>query len=332
MAIKRELKAAELDCAFFKVEERPVFINKFFNGFHSIPDYKAIVDLDNETALSVVSKDYRLITNEEAYRIAGLLIPKLFEGKTIHDFMAFNIRMSKSKGSCIIDLILPSDGRNLFGDKNECYTPFIRIWNSYNKTTKLKYEIGFCRWICLNGVIFGEVGFKFSAAHTSRQAGFRLDDIVEAGSKKLINVKTAWTEFEKKLTKVREIPMPQSLVLAMYCKAFDISIDPKDLSAYQRDSYATQAKKLIDDGKEYFSELGNNGYAMYNVLTDYASYPPVNSFNMNGYQQKVGQWLTEIVNAYDSNNFKLSEFIGEYLDTAAFLESLISNKATRMDK
>ena len=323
MAIKRDLKEVNLKEAFFKVEERPIYVNKFFNGFHSIPDYKAIVDVDNENALSVVSKDYRLITSEEAYQIAELLIPKLFEEKTICDFIAFNIHMSKSKGSCIIDLILPSGRRDLFGDKNECYTPFIRIWNSYNKTSKLKYEIGFCRWICLNGVIFGEVGFKFSAAHTSRHIGIQLNDIVEAGSKKLINVNTAWIELERKLSKVKEILMPQSLILAMYCKAFDISIDPKDLSIYQRESYAIQAKKLIDDGKEYFADLGNNGYAMYNVLTDYASYPPVNSFKMNGYQQKVGQWLTEIVNAYESDNFKLSEFIGEYLDTAAFLESLI---------
>lgn len=325
MAIKREIQAADLECAFFKVEERPVYVKQFFNGFHAIPDYKTIVETDNETALSVVSKDYRLITNEDAYRIAGLLIPKLFEGKTINDFMAYNIRMSKSKGSCIIDLILPSDGRNLFGDENERYTPFIRIWNSYNKTTKLKFEIGFCRWICLNGVIFGEVGFKFSTAHTNRSIGFHIDDIVEAGSKKLINVKKAWIELEKKLTKVREIRMPQSLVLAMFCRAFDITINPKDLSAYQRESYTIQAKKLINDGKEYFAELGNNGYAMYNVLTDYASYPPVNGFNINGYQQKVGQWLSDMVNSYESKNFKLSEFIGEYLDTAAFLESLISD-------
>lgn len=329
MAIERELKQANLKEVFFQVEELPVAAEYFFKGFKTIPGYKAIVDAETGAPISVVSSDYRLITNKQAFEIATQLIPMLFEDMTISDFEAYNVRMPHSKGACIIDLIIPADSKNPFLSQDECYTPFIRIWNSYNKTTKLKFEIGFCRWICLNGCIFGEVGFEFSTAHTKQHIGFDLKEIVKKGSKHLINVKAAWEQFNRKLSKVREIPMPQSLILAMYCKAFNITIDQKKVSKYQREKYATQAQKLITDGKEYFAEFGNNGYAMFNVLTDYASYPPEYNFNMNSYQYKVGEWLNDIVKAYDSGNFKLSEFIGEYLDTAAFLESLVPSEANK---
>ena len=326
MAIIRELKEANLQEPFFPVEERPICVEQFFGGFKNIPGYKAIVDVESGTAISVVSRDYQLITNKDAYEIAIYLIPRLFQDKTISDFVPYNVRMVSSKGSCTIDLILPSVRTELFNNPNECFTPFIRISNSYNRTSRLKFEIGFCRFICLNGVIYDEIGFKFSVAHTKQQLGFRFDEIVEQGSKHLINVKSAWQQFELKLTKIREIQMPQSLILAMFCRAFDINIDSKKVSERQRETYANQVNKLISDGKEYFNELGNNGYAMFNVLTDFASHPPVNGFNINGYQRKVGEWLNDIVDAYDKKDFKLSEFIGEYLDAASYLESLIPTK------
>lgn len=326
MAIKRAIEEVDITQAFFPVEERPVGIEPFFGNFKSIPGYKAIVDSDLGTAISIVSKDYQLITNRDAYEIAVRLIPKLFEGKTINDFIPYNVRIANSKGSCIIDLIIPTGWKNLFGDKKESYTPFIRIWNSYNRTYRLKFEIGFCRWICLNGSIFGEIDFKFSATHTKRHLGFCFDDIVEQGAKRLINVKKAWHQFELKLSKGKEIAMPQSLILAMFCRAFNIIVDPHKITSQQKQTLAKQAEKLIANGKEYFEELGNNGYAMFNVLTDFASYPPAYSFNMNNYQHMAGKWLSDIVDAYEKADFKLSEFIGKYLDTSAYLESLISCK------
>lgn len=120
--------------------------------------------------------------------------------------------------------------------------------------------------------------------------------------------------------------MPQSLILAMFCRAFNIIVDPHKITSQQKQTLAKQAEKLIANGKEYFEELGNNGYAMFNVLTDFASYPPAYSFNMNNYQHMAGKWLSDIVDAYEKADFKLSEFIGKYLDTSAYLESLISCK------
>jgi hypothetical protein len=46
-------------------------------------------------------------------------------------------------------------------------TAFLRPSNSYNRTQLLRFE-GFCRWICLNGIIFGRKSIEFSYAHTRR--------------------------------------------------------------------------------------------------------------------------------------------------------------------
>ena len=83
MAIKRAIEEVDITQAFFPVEERPVGIEPFFGNFKSIPGYKAIVDSDLGTAISIVSKDYQLITNRDAYEIAVRLIPKLLDRKSV---------------------------------------------------------------------------------------------------------------------------------------------------------------------------------------------------------------------------------------------------------
>ena len=42
----------------------------------------------------------------------------------------------------------------------------MRIINSYNKTACLKYQFGFCRWICQNGMIFESKSVDFVFTHT----------------------------------------------------------------------------------------------------------------------------------------------------------------------
>ncbi len=330
--MKRTWVNRSLSEVLFPVEERPVNFVDRQGRFWKIPQSKAIVDSNTSRTFAVVSKNYRLVTNREAYDIADYIIRGVFPGYTLKDFVVFNIYMPKTKGSCRIDLIVPHTELSPFGDESDQWTPFVRITNSYNKTYLLKYEIGFCRWICLNGVIFGQKGVTLAFNHTQITQK-DLDEIIKKAIKQIGNIRDLWLEFEKKLKRLREISIPESLSLAMFCKAFGIVIkDEKKLKPLQKKSLGIKAKQILTASKDYFDELGNNAYAIFNVLTDFASFPEGTSNSDNfvhSYQRKVGDWVNEILKEYEKEDYSLYKYVGEdAMNTAFILEALVKRGNT----
>lgn len=328
--MKRTWAPKNINDVLFPVEVRPVLYVDNNGHTKFIPQSKAIVDPRTSYTFAVVSRSYRLITNREAYEIADYIIRGVFPGLTLKDFVVFNIYMPRTKGSCRIDLIKPHTFENPFGDETDQWTPFVRITNSYNKTFLLKYEIGFCRWICLNGVIFGQKGVTVAFNHTEITKK-DLDEIIEKAIKQIGNIRNLWSAFEKKLKRLKDITIPESLALAMFCKAFGIVIkDEKKLKPNQIESLGIKAKQIVRISKDYFDELGNNAYAIFNVLTDFASFPEgTTNFNnyVHSYQRKVGDWVDDLIKEYDKEGYSHYKYIGEdAMNTAFILEALIKRE------
>ena len=325
--ITRERQTYNLKEAFFPVREECVYRDAF--RAKKIPGYKALVNSNDDNVLSIVSNEYQLLLNVDAFEMADFVVRSVFDGVTLKDFECFNVHMPKSKASCRIDLIIPNKFRRLFGLRNESWIPFVRITNSYNRTKTLKYEIGFCRWICLNGVIFGKMGIKISINHSSGAFYPDIENAINAQKKELGNIESLWEIFERKMTALRNISLPVSCALPIYCKVFDIKKGKETISPAQKQILYDKAHQIINAGKEYFSELGNNAYAMMNVLTDYASFPAWSTGSGNyvgGYQRKVGQWVDEFLVEAKKDDFSLSSYIGdEYQNAAYYLESLVQN-------
>lgn len=321
--IIREFNERNLEEAFFPVEEQPIYsVSRKI-----IPGYKAIVDSNTGRTLSVVSNQYCLIKNIEAYNYANYIVREVFEGKSLQDFMCYNIIMPNTKGSCRIDLLIPNVFNKLFGDKKESWTPFVRISNSYNKTLALKYEIGFCRWICLNGVIFGQTGVSISAAHMERITYKEIDRLIAKARSSMGNISSLWKAFELKMEELRSIHLSSSSAMGIYCRVFDVKAKNSQITQLQREGLICRAEQFTRTSREYFNELGDNAYAMMNVLTDIASFPewtksPANY--IDGYQRRVGKWVDDITTEYKKKGFNLSDYIGaDYINTAKFMESLI---------
>lgn len=325
--ITNETNYRDVNEAFFPVEEQPVSLEYPKGRYHRIHGYKAIVETETRNIFSVVSSNYRLVLNAEAYEIADFVIKTVFEGKTILDFKCLNILMPKSKGSCRMDLVIPNNYNRLFGNKTESWTPFVRISNSYNRTTTLKYEIGFCRWICLNGVIFGQTGIGFSITHTGRITRNEISNLIKSAQKKMGSADSLWAAFERKMEKLKSIALPSSSALAIFCKVFDLVYNEKEVTEAKKEILSKRAEQIVKASKEYFKEMGNNAYAMMNVLTYYASFPewtPNPSLYVDGYQRRVGKWVDSFIEEYENPEFNLSEYIGnDYQNTAYFLESLV---------
>lgn len=325
--VAREAKYCDIRDAFFPVEEQPIFSARG----KRISGYKTIVDRTSDRPLSVVSEKYRLMRNEEAVHYADYVVQEIFEGKTIEDFKCFNIYMPKSMASCRIDLIVPHSFNNLFGNTKEDWTPFVRISNSYNRTLALKYEIGFCRWICKNGMIFGQNGVTFSVTHNGKVSYREIDELIRKTRSRIGDARTLWNNFEMKMEELKRIQISQSAALEIYCRVFDIKVNTESVTPLQKEGLFHRAERIIELSDEYFNEMGDNAYAMMNVLTDYASFPvrPNSStMNIDGYQRRVGHWVDEFTMENRKSGFDLNGYIGdEYRDSAAYMRTLVEKRS-----
>ena len=108
-------------------------------------------------------------------------------------------------------------------------TAFLRISNSYNRTRLLRFELGFCRWICLNGIIFGSKSIEFSYAHTRRGMD-RVDRFVE----NIGDIRKLETAMTEKLHQLKRYHVPEKEMLPLLCRAFDIKATKEVLEKPRR--------------------------------------------------------------------------------------------------
>ena len=325
--ITREWNKKDIRVAMYPVEQQPVYLESRYGNGKRIPGYYAIVDVERENTLAVVTERYQLISNKEAFELADLIIRGVFAGRTLDDFVCHNVRVSKSRGSCIIDLIIPNNYKVLFGDENESWTPFLRITNSYNRNSVLRYEIGFCRWICLNGCIFGQKGFTISIRHDDLDYYGNYEEIIKEARLKMGDIDSIWQTIINRLNALRNIEISRMMVLPLFCKIFNVHFDKDKLTPGQVQSLAVRTEQILNSAKEYFEEMGSNAYALFNVMTDYASFPANmsdTSVSIHNLQHRVGTWVDEFIEMYDKEGFSLSKYIGEEaMDAAFYMETLV---------
>lgn len=293
-------KLLKLEDAFFPVELTPVYAdpdaNKqpdlFSSRYKKIPGFKAVRRCDNGKVYAVVRDSYELIPHEVAVNLGRDCFAQVF-GKANADSMNFfNMRMSRSGSYCHIDFLAQDEYVYLNGDTDnhqEEWRIFLRISNSYNRTSALKFDIGFCRWICKNGLIFGSNSIEFKYRHNkslnSISADFKLryeamSVVKQMFQDKISSLKTHQIEEQDFMPKISKILMLKA---------------PRDDSemelAQMRDTYFSG---LIH---KYCRENGSNAYALLNILTDYASHPEYSMTpfenNEDTLERRVGCWLMQ---------------------------------------
>ena len=333
-----------LEDAFFPVElcdlkfvfpsEKDLFGNVVRKDDMLVKGHKAVVDIEKCHVFATVTDNYRLVTNRQAYEWSEPVMSTVFRHSHLADFTCFNVRMTSTRSSCCIDLVRKLDGGNViqftpFG-KDDPWTAFIRITNSYNKTSCLKYQLGFCRWICQNGVIFDSRSVDYVFVHTQdtiseEKLRFRLRKEAE---ERIGEIQTLEEEFIAKLRKLREHPIPANSVLALACKVFDQNMTrdrAKSLTEQQRKRAREFVAKIKYLTEEYYNQFGANAYAAMNVMTDFATYPKgiVAQGDISRLQAKAGLWLDEFVRESANAGFSLTKYLGEdAVESATWFESL----------
>ncbi|WP_448510000.1 DUF932 domain-containing protein [Immundisolibacter sp.] len=167
----------------FPVEEREVYFSSKSNFFdwktngivqRSSPklslNHKAIIRSDNNTLISIVNKNYKLVPNkvlidqlmEQLYRT-----DQKFEIEPHHSFVRDNRMRLQIK---FPELTIKDDSPD--GMALSLY-----IHNSYDMSEGIRMYWGAIRAICTNGVVFGQVLAKFYGKHTK---GFNIKHLKQS--------------------------------------------------------------------------------------------------------------------------------------------------------
>ena len=321
--------------AFFPVVEQELFyqnqnrqLNTFIEGrtridlskgeneFIRLPRHYGILDVERHHVISVVTHDnYELIRNETAFGIAKhRVVPKIFPRAEKDSFLCNQVVLSDSRGICYIDLCC------------HCYTPprafkdvwmpFIRILNSYNKTYKLSYVLGFCNRTSQNRVIFADKMVPLSSAHNDVQN--KLDKEIQ---KKFYDISRFEVESYERLIELKKFYFPRKMMLALYCMVFGVKAEAgRHLSLREREKRHDFVEAMDSWTTEFFTVQGENAYAAFCVLAAAAS-RPVSYFTsenrMNTLQEKVGGWSYNFTERVKEPSFDIDEYLSEGCHGAA---------------
>ncbi len=321
-----EKRNTNIVMVLFPVEEEPIFLQiskKQHNttntdtkiSYNKVPRFKAIVDKERGHVFSVVADSYRLITNEKAINLGEECFKQLFSQSTINGMEVFNITMPRTRSFCHIDFI----HKDYFFEpwKDDPWLPFLRITNSYNRTKRLRFDFGFCRSICTNGLIFGQKGVSVSIIHTKgevRRINFDTS---------LDELRILQTNFIEKLYNLKRYYVPKDTMFPLLCKVFNISFNESDLKNKKRNinirNFYNHVQELTD---KYVYEMGPTGYAALNIISDFASRPSYYTFSasmVNQLQQKSTDWIDEFLKIIGDKNFNFRNYLNDFEEQAALM-------------
>lgn len=307
--MKREISVQNL---LFDVEQVPVEAVIGSNGPTRripIPGKKALIHQGMGHVLGVVGRDYRVVTNREAVHLAQEVCGKAFPGLSSVEWEARRAAEPRTLSHAHIDLMHRTHVLNYLGSEigqSDPYTPFLRVTNSFNGARALRFDIGFMRKHCSNGVIFEEEVATIKASH-SKEALAQLQ--IEITSRSLPQM---WDEFSKFLTTVRSITMTadqSTLALRTVLHLPDPKPDEKPARKEALEALDADFSARLTG---YRQELGENAYAVFNTLTDIAARPPeLSCFQQtrDTIERRAGRWLKDLGRQSQAPAFDLEGWV-----------------------
>jgi len=278
------------------VELKPVYIKE--RSYNKLSNFSAVTgNVDGiERIYSVVSGGYTLVMNKEALAFGKDVFRKMFPRSSDEDFNVFNVKYPLSKSYCQIDMINRNYTLNIW--KKEVYVPFIRITNSYNKSKKLRFELGFCRKVCDNGVIFEREFVRLNFSHYKNEINeSKKLKIKDLSYDKLKSAEQSFINYMKKLDNIKIegkyfIPVTAEILGLKFSKE-NISERYIKIIDKQKEEFLIIMERLK---AKYTAELGETAYSLFNTVTALANEKDfVKDVRYNDYQVKAGQWVKKIV-------------------------------------
>lgn len=291
-------RLTKLDDVLFPVEEHPVFASVRENGSErrlAVPEKKAIVNGTSGRVLGIVSRGYRLVSNREALDMAHKCCQTVFPETKPAEWEASAVDAPSTAGYCHIDLVHKSAVLEFdfvqAAQRPDVFGPFIRVTNSYNSLRALGFDIGFHRKICKNGLIIPDTIIRFSFAHLHRDIGQTV--LFQVAKDKLVKFNNSFTDSLAGL-RACDVKRPQfdPLLRNVLLLRPPQPLKPRTREAEDWQKLSAHLDEISD---RYATELGENAYAAFNAITEFASHPPGNCCvhrDRHSLQRLSGAWLT----------------------------------------
>ena len=115
--------------------------------------------------------------------------------------------------------------------------------------------------------------------------------------------------------------MPFEFALPVFCQVFGVpDVDKEEVSLPVADKHTARAEHFLEQAQSYYRDLGPNAYALFNALTDFASFPDGRSMTgtaVHGYQRRAGDWVDGLVVAAGARDFVFEKTITDAARTSA---------------
>jgi hypothetical protein len=272
--------------------------------------HRAVINAKTGQHLGVVGSGYRLVTNGEALKFAHQCASELF-GAAHRNLEVFNVHTPPRPNFCRIDLIHKGYEVNVF--QEEVYLPFLRLTNSYNASRALRFDIGYCRKLCLNGVIFESEVIEFRFPHSRVRIPDTLD--FKLGKERMETIRQ---QFGARAVRLLSHELDASAAVPLFFKALELPLpqSPDDLSARGQELFGPLKLDAESRVQKNAQELGTNAYALFNAVTDFASRPAVlRDFrrSQHSMQTQAGRWLREFDELLQKTpKPDIADYLGEY--------------------
>lgn len=329
------LEEASLKAAFFPVELCPLYWkgeakeNKPMDifdiqGYNLCPNHYAVVNMINGNVFACVTKNYALITNRQAYEVIGIHVAcKVFGFQESIKFEANNVYMSKTKGECIIDYSRYIE-KNQPGI-NDGWQAFIRMENSYNKTRKLSYTLGFMN--LKEGAIlsFNSLSISVDSAHTGALSTIIGNIDRQMYKKQSYKICEIEEHFQRKLQILRTLPVAKEDIFPLFCKIFNISKPQRDIDKDDQAALLLCCQFIETKAEEMVKKYGKNAYSLLLVFAGYANETNMASLYLyyDKAQASLGSWVDEYIEKAKEQDFSINQYIGQKAaDTASWIRSL----------
>ena len=244
------MESVQLKDYCFPIESQPVFTG---NDKTRATHYKSIYRADTGSLLSIVGKDYKIMTNEELLDTLLGTIEKVgykYYLDPSHSFVQDN-RMR-------LQVTLPE--LTLQDDQSKIPLSLF-VHNSYDYSEGVRIFWGAIRLICSNGMVFGKVLQKFYSKHT-----------------KGLEIETIKMKFEKAYQTIPEINQR--------IKLLENEVPEKDIEKELIEQLGPKIAKEINL-KEKISN-GISAWVLYNFYTNYISHI-IKIQTRAQYQQKLSK-------------------------------------------
>lgn len=198
----------------------------------------------------------------------------------------FNVVLAKRQGSFFADFTTPELNFDVDvpGIGLDTHTFFLRVVNSYNRTQAVRMEVGICRWICRNGIIFGKQSIQIRAPHHKDK--YQLMDEIAMQARPV-----EMAALHEKISRAFNIRNGMSVLEGAW-QVLELAVPGPNSKSRVSKTWIDRCKNLVSLAEKYENQCGKNAFSALQAASEWAQNSAETSpTQRNSYERRCGRML-----------------------------------------